>query len=122
MSMSLVAFSSEDALSFPSLQGLTAIGGAHSTGLKLRGLKHSDDYAVIGESNGQLVVHALKGKKRGAITLERGKVFTIDDLTLGFFQSEPARVDASGNFLAASADDLLRLFSSRGNLAPALDW
>jgi hypothetical protein len=59
-------------LSLSPLTGLTALGGARSTGVKITGLKHDDDYCVVTISEGRAIVHALKGKKRGKLSLVLG--------------------------------------------------
>ena len=91
------------------LHGLTAIGGARSSGVKLPGLKSDDDYCVATLTSERATVHSLKGKKRGQISLEPGVAQVIDDLTLCLLPRAVAEVAAQVDPFAHGFEELLRL-------------
>jgi len=119
--MSLYALGNGKAISLSPLRGLTAVGGAKSTGLRIPGLKFDDDYCVVTEAEGRAVVHVLKGKKRGQISVEAGGLCGIEDLTLCFLPEQASlnENDAQDPF-AQGFEDLLGKFSDEGPLEPAL--
>lgn len=118
--MQLYALGSGKAVSLSPLKGLTAVGGSKSTGLRIHGLKFEDDYCVVTEADGHAVVHVLKGKKRGQITVEAGGLCTVEDLTLCLLpEAESLKGDPHDPF-AQGFEDLLKKFSSEGPLEPVL--
>lgn len=102
------------------MSGLTALGGSRSTGIKITGLKHDDDYCVVSLSEGRGNVHALKGKKRGKISLEPGVAVVMDDLTLCLLPRVSQLAPPQADPFAHGFEELLRKFSEMGPLEPAL--
>jgi transcriptional regulator with GAF, ATPase, and Fis domain len=65
------------------------------------------------------VVHVLKGKKRGQVSVEAGGLCAVEDLTLCFLADPIAETDPQDPF-ADGFEDLLKQFSTDGPLEPVL--
>lgn len=72
----------EKSVQLVELSGLQAIGGAQSSGIRIAGLKNSDDYAVLSLQGECLSIHSLKGKKVGSIQAPLFQRVQIADLEL----------------------------------------
>lgn len=101
-------------------EGLVAVGGSSATGLKVPGLKHRDDYAVVGPAEGGFLVHALRGKKSGRQELRLNQVLAIDDLLLCALDAADT-VNPTQTF-SGGMQALLTHFSAAEDLGPALSW
>jgi DNA-binding NtrC family response regulator len=120
--MELLVIGPRSALQLQKLSGLQAIGGEKSTGLKVPGLAHAEDYAVVGLSQGELIVHVLRGKSRGQARLAAGGILKVDDLTLCALSPRTVEAEEGGADFAAALRELSRFFADEQPLAPALDW
>jgi DNA-binding NtrC family response regulator len=77
-----VLLQTESEIQFVEVPGLLAVGGPSSSGTRVESLKSAEDYAVLSIGDGVLNVHALKGKKLGALTLKPFEQASILDLTI----------------------------------------
>lgn len=101
----LVYMMSETSAACFELNGLSAIGGADSSGFVAPGLKYSDDYAVLSPDASGIAVHPLKGRTKGPIHLDHLQTATIGDLKLLVIVQETAEVASSSSSPADSSDD-----------------
>lgn len=101
-------------------EGLLAIGGSGSSGLKVPGLKYRDDYAVVGSGEKGFFVHVLRGKKTGRQEIRQNQVLLIDDLTICAIEAKDISNQAQS--FSGGMQALLSHFSAAENLEPALTW
>jgi DNA-binding NtrC family response regulator len=66
-----------------SINTLVTIGGAQSSGVRISSLKSKDDYSLVVPGENEIVLHPLKGKKKGPVILKDGEIFAIEDLIIG---------------------------------------
>lgn len=117
--MEIFAFSASG-LARVTPKGITAIGGSAGSGIKVPGLRHSDDYAVVGPGENGYFLHSIRGKKMGRVELTKNKVVAVDDLFLCAVDSLPQSHKVPA--LNAGMQDLLSHFSAAENLEPTLVW
>ncbi|HEX4923266.1 MAG TPA: sigma-54-dependent Fis family transcriptional regulator, partial [Bdellovibrionales bacterium] len=87
-----------------SLTSATGLGGAASSGVPLKGLKEKDDYVIVSPAGDKVVVHGLKGSRKGAIELMAGEHLIVQDLTLLVLRESASESPSNG-----AIDDLTEL-------------
>ena len=117
----LLVFSGTEAIRLPELQGLLSVGGTSASGVKVPGLRHSDDYAVVGETNGKIFVHSLRGKKKGQFTLDPGHILAIEDLSLCLLEDISSELE-SEHKKQSGMQELLQRFADSTPLESSLDY
>lgn len=112
---------SEKSVQLIELSGLQAIGGVQSSGIRLAGLKSSDDYAVLSLQADRLSIHSLKGKKIGAIQVclfERVQIADLELIPVRLTQAEATPTEEK-SFLLELAN-LVSFLSGSIELEPVL--
>jgi DNA-binding NtrC family response regulator len=72
---------SPDHTDYIDINGLVAIGGKKSSGIKISGLSKSDDYGVLSPSENGLSIIPLKGKNRTPLEIRPLSKLEIEDLS-----------------------------------------
>lgn len=95
MTTKLIALAGSEARAIEIL-GLTAVGGAQSSGFRIAALANGDDYAVLSPAVQGISVRPLKGKHTKVVELVPGKALAIADLTLLAIEAD-AKVAANAS-------------------------